>query len=268
MFTYRNSEIIDCVVDVMMPYANEPNIRICLKDKIKDQPPQEKIYTRAADGCYFYQGEDGETDYIYHARPIKQIGTHTDGLPIYETTENLNGFGGDTYTLKVKLDQGLAWVRLLGPWSGGCYCANEHLPKPAMEVSVSSPDYGCMVCGNMSIEKLQPVLDKFQPGWRIVACDDNSFDMIMQISEGPNKQYRNVARSSGEQAAIIHPETSVFPIVVYQNKTKGIWRETPEGKAWLEKLSKEANQKLMYWTDRRDQERYREREKQWTLKKN
>jgi hypothetical protein len=230
-FYYYNSLITDVVVDPMIPYGNDPSIYMCLKDKV-EQNTDDKIYKKSNDGCYYYQGENGETDFVYHGGDLRLTDKKSEeGWPIYETVKNLGGFCGDVFVKKVWLPEGYAIVKIGGPWSGGCYCANDVLPKKAIEVTISDPQYGCMIgCCNLTIEKMQPLLDHFDKGWRIVTEDDGSYSQT-------------------------NDEHTIFPQIVYENKTKKYILEK-EGKEVLTKKTEEAHKKFNYWVNRKDMIRH------------
>lgn len=98
------------------------------------------------EGIYWHQG-DGYTDFLYAGPPYKENNRYR--------TKNGGGYSGRTFTLTVALGDDFYPVDVVGPWSGGCYCANKVLPKPALEA----------VANNCSIyltwESIQGILEEF-----------------------------------------------------------------------------------------------------------
>lgn len=111
-------------INPMHRWGNRPYIQIW--GDVEDL--RDKEYTRVGDLYYYQNPETGYTTFLYHSGKLIRKDATT------FTTENHEGFGGASFTLKVK---DIGTVILVGPWSGGSYCANEHLPKPCYEVTVT-----------------------------------------------------------------------------------------------------------------------------------
>lgn len=111
------------LINPMFGWGNDPNVEIRGMEFKHDSNWE---YTKGNAGIYWYQDEKtGLTDYFYHAGDLQQIGENH-----WKTIRNLDGYGGRVFKTKVK---GFGLVEIGGPWSGGSYCANKHLPKPATE---------------------------------------------------------------------------------------------------------------------------------------
>lgn len=164
------------------PYKGYGNAPYMLLKKV---PPNfdNCIYNfDAKEGCYWYQDKDsGNTDFLYHSGPIEYVqdvdvevteenkqGT----LPLFQTKHNHDGYGGRTFRLLTKHPdlKDVVLVDVRGPWSGGCYCANKILPKPATEVTfwdyTRSP--WSFVAGKLSLEAVNKLLEKYESRWKCI----------------------------------------------------------------------------------------------------
>lgn len=135
----------------MKGYGNSPYAVIEVDHYVLPSP----LYTET-EGCYWYQdGETGLTDFLFHTplSKCKKVGTR------YVTPPS-EGYGGRTFTLNL-VDGGA--VDLVGPWSGGSYCANAYLPLPSIEVTFKQSRYS-NIAGYMTWK----ALEEFLPiGWGV-----------------------------------------------------------------------------------------------------
>lgn len=133
-------------VNPLVGITNDPDL--IAFDVIREQSGQ---YTKT-DDCFWYQNpETGYTSFLYHGRAMNEVS------PGIWTMPNAGGFGGRCFTISVK-DYGIVHVN--GPWSGGCYCANDCIPKPAVEIIHDRVEVSC------TIEKVnEAMVDK---DWEVV----------------------------------------------------------------------------------------------------
>lgn len=139
------------LVNPMKGWGNMPQI-IVVTNAVTYNPNW--IYTNTAD-CYWYQGKDGITDFLFHTFFDTFILKDTDH---YES-DRWSGFGGRTFPIKLQRDNKIIRVDLHGPWSGDSYCANKYLPKPSIGVSYKkTKEKYATIAGHMTWESLSPHL--------------------------------------------------------------------------------------------------------------
>lgn len=114
-------------VDPQKGLANSPDVVL-----LSDEFPhiwEDKTYWRSGP-CYWHQNrQTGQTLFLFHTPDLLYS---RPGKPRLYVTNDGGGFGGATFKLKVYNMYGI--VHVVGPWSGGCYCANQYLPKHCIEV--------------------------------------------------------------------------------------------------------------------------------------
>lgn len=143
-----------CYVNPMKTYVNNPYPIIELPTF---QLPPNRIY-QVTEACYWWQDiESGWTDFFFHT-PIQNCTKLKDN---HHQTPTSEGYGGRVFTIQV---QGYGTVDLRGPWSGGCYGANQYLPKPAIEVTVKKGRFN-HIGTNITWEKLKTLLPE---GWTVI----------------------------------------------------------------------------------------------------
>lgn len=196
-------------INPMIGFANSPYLIL------GKQTPyfQDKVYT-FKDGLYYYQDPvTGETDFLAHSGTIKRIGQieYADKTYDHYITPNHEGFGGRTFRLIVGLplypDETLKEivVDLVGPWSSGCYAANNILPKPAIEVTyhllrddghVSHVNH----TGNLTIEIVNEILKLTK--WRAIL--QQRYDVTMW----PELVYDGIPKTSWTRETEIEVATA------------------------------------------------------------
>lgn len=125
--------------------GNSPDVTLISTERLYKMTWREPTYFRAGP-CYFYQSrETGYTQFLFHhgklQRNINGFLTQNQIGPGEYETNDAGGFGGSVFSLNVF---GIGKVNLRGPWSGGCYCANQYLNKHVIHVNVYSgrkPNY-------------------------------------------------------------------------------------------------------------------------------
>lgn len=179
--------IVGAVVNPMYGAANDPTLNIKVNGIFTIC--EDLVYVRR-DGCYYNQCADGLTSFLYHSSDIVKTGV-VNGYNVYKTTDNAGGYSGRTFMLKVNMGKEVAIVALVGPWSGGCYIANDTLPKPAIEAIVIDNNNHNMAI-YLTIEKVNEILDKFCPLWSAITCEQyghNSYPVLVYDNiRKPTKQ--------------------------------------------------------------------------------
>lgn len=120
---------------------------------------------------WFQDPKTGVTDFLYHNNDLVAVDPPLIGH--FQTKINNDGFGGRTFGVWLN-DGNFALHRkhvdIRGPWSGGCYCANNFLPLPATEVTYRTPSpiqgHWHWTCGNMAIAAVNHLLEVTDSSWR------------------------------------------------------------------------------------------------------
>lgn len=132
-------------------YANSPDVHIY----DIDVPPIFAVYHRdEAAGLYWARNDDGFYDFLYNDSSLQE-----QRPGVWRAKTRSEGFGGRDIRLFVA---DYSEVTLLGGWSGGCYCANKHLPEPCVEVFF--PELGGVA--NLTIAKANELLAVAD--WRVI----------------------------------------------------------------------------------------------------
>lgn len=140
----------------------------------------------AADGLYWLQLPDGLTDFFYLRTDIQLKAPNGTGKVVdgYETTQNGGGYGGRDFNIRCIRPEKPEPIQLAvrGPWSGGCYCANNHLPQPATEVTFKHPStyikctptsmHWSHTAACLTVDVVNKMLDAAKSLWMVKLKDD------------------------------------------------------------------------------------------------
>lgn len=152
-------------------YSNSPYLLI-------EHPYPEKLfkhglYTRTEDGLYWFQDpKTGFTHFLAHGGDLEHLGGN-----LYQTTQD-EGFGGHCFQLNVR-DLGVVILR--GPWSSGCYAANQYLPLPASEVTLTEKKSGGLRSCALTLEKINAIFEKANLKWRCQLVSTRSSEMSPEL---------------------------------------------------------------------------------------
>lgn len=116
--------------------------------------------------CYFTQQPSGYTDFLFHDNIFDMF----DPVEIDEATplvtRNNGGYGGGKFPIKLRIDGKIIPYTLVGPWSGGCYAANEYLPRKCCEVAMMGRQYHQNAY--IPIDMINAQFEAQQSKWRVV----------------------------------------------------------------------------------------------------
>ena len=139
---FANTEIVKAFVHPMCKWANNPQLYITLD---RPFPRNRGQYTyQWKEGLWWTQHENGYTHFLSAPNRLEEAKFEWEhpllklDLPHYQTTTKSQGFGGTTWLIRAITEHGEAVVGLRGPWSSGCYYANNVLPEPAIEVTINT----------------------------------------------------------------------------------------------------------------------------------
>lgn len=139
-------------VNPMSGWANNPYLIIQ-----GPYPDLTNAIYNVTEGCYWYQGET--TDFLFHCHAKDWIKVGEDH---YKTPPS-EGFGGRVFSLRVNFESRVVLVDLVGPWSGGSYCANQYLPEPTLEVTCEVRRYS-HIAGYLTWKQIEEICPS---GWSV-----------------------------------------------------------------------------------------------------
>lgn len=146
-------------------WANAPDIEV-YDFEFPEYDKTEGLIWECQGTCYFTQQPSGYTDFLFHD-PF-QLGIeliHCDDK-ISLVSHNNGGYGGAKFPIKLRINGKIIDYTLVGPWSGGCYNANEFLPRKCYEVYMMDRKYRGRAY--MPIDMLNEQFNKQDSKWRVV----------------------------------------------------------------------------------------------------
>src|SRR5690606_23144424 len=107
-------------------WGNAPDMELVSSEPLHSE--DEIYHYNEKERVYWCQMKDGFTSFLYASEPLFFLQDGDRGA--HWKTLNGGGYYGRVFPRKVLWQGNVIPVDIVGPWSGGCYCANKVLPKP------------------------------------------------------------------------------------------------------------------------------------------
>jgi len=194
MNTINGHTILNAFVNPNYGWANGPTLYIALLEPFKQKP---LVYNKT-DSCYWYQGEDGYTSFLFHGGALSLTDEIRDGRKVYNTPQH-RGYCGHVFPLTVNLDGEIVNVDVAGPGSGGCYMANSLLPKHATEVTLIG-GHGGHTGAYLTLDAANSLLAQCDSEWRVTTVNKYGSEywptlLLRGVGQKPDRQDQQDASS-------------------------------------------------------------------------
>jgi hypothetical protein len=227
MNTIHGHTVLHAFVNPNYGWGNGPTLYIALLEPFK----QGDIVYNKTDSCYWYQGEDGYTSFLFHGGDVTPTDEVRDGLKVFKTPQH-RGYSGHVFPLKVNLNGEIVLVDVAGPGSGGCYLANGILPKHATEVTYIG-GHGGYTGGYLALDAVNSLLAHCDPEWRFTTIRDMGSEyspcaLLRGVGRKPMRQDEQDASSPRWKAI---QERATLLLKQCDKEAKERWRNSDECKA-------------------------------------